>query len=120
MGASPFVSLAPLIGRELERAFARSALARPDVHFLTLTGPDGIGKTCLALELTAELASAYDDGAHVVDLEGLTDPELVLPAIAGTIGLPGDGSTGTPALETCFGQDAPDAGPPRAGRRGDT
>ena len=45
------------------------------------------------MELTAELASAYDDGAHVVNLEGLTDPELVLPAIAWTIGLPGDGST---------------------------
>src|SRR6188508_3421329 len=92
-GAPPFVSLTPLIGREFERAFAQSALARPDVRFLTLTGPDGIGKTRLALELTAELAPAYDDGAHVVNLEGLTDPELVLPAIAWTIGLPGDRST---------------------------
>src|SRR3954451_6202952 len=93
MGASSLVSRTPLIGREFERAFAQSALARPDVRFLTLTGPGGIGKTRLALELTAELEFAYADGAHVVYLEGLTDPELVLPTIARTIGLPGDGST---------------------------
>src|SRR3954465_2900138 len=93
MGASSLVSRTPLIGREFERAFAQSALARPDVRFLTLTGPGGIGKTRLALELTAELASAYNDSAHVVNLEGLIDPELVLPAIAKTIGLSGDGST---------------------------
>jgi predicted ATPase/DNA-binding CsgD family transcriptional regulator len=91
--ASPHASLAPLIGRERERAVVRSALYRPDVRFLTLTGPGGIGKTRLALELTAELASEYDDGAHIVYLGNLVDPELVLPIIARTIGLRIDGSS---------------------------
>ena len=93
MAASAKAPLAPLIGREAERAFVRSALGQPNVRFLTLTGPGGIGKTRLALELTAELASEYDDGAHVVYLGEVADPELVLPAIAQTIGLRGDGSS---------------------------
>jgi non-specific serine/threonine protein kinase len=80
-----------LIGRAAERASARSELGRPNVRFLTLTGPAGIGKTRLALELTAELVSDYDDGAHVVYLGQVADSELVLPAIARTIGLRGDG-----------------------------
>jgi predicted ATPase/DNA-binding CsgD family transcriptional regulator/Tfp pilus assembly protein PilF len=83
--------LAPLIGREAEQAIVRSALGRKNVRFLTLTGPGGIGKTRLALELTAKLASDYDDGAHVVYLGEVADPELVLPTIARTIGLRGDG-----------------------------
>ena len=83
----------PLIGREDERAFVRSALGRPNVRFLTLTGPGGVGKTRLALELTAELASEYDDGAHVVYLGEVADPEMALPTIARTIGLRGDGSS---------------------------
>jgi predicted ATPase/DNA-binding CsgD family transcriptional regulator len=93
MAASAHASLAPLIGREAERAFVRSELGRSNVRFLTLTGPAGIGKTRLALELTEELASEYDDGAHVVYLGELADPALVLPAIARTIGLRGDGSS---------------------------
>src|SRR5215211_1822532 len=87
------VPLAPLIGREAESAFVRSALDRPNVRFLTLIGPGGIGKSRLALELTAELAPQYDDGAHVVYLGELADPDLVLPAIARAIGLRGDGSS---------------------------
>ena len=95
MAASARAPLAPLIGREAELAFVLSALGRPDVRFLTLTGPGGIGKTRLALELTAELASEFDDGAHVVYLEELADAELVLPAIARAIGLRGDRPSST-------------------------
>src|SRR5215203_2410603 len=62
------VWIAPLIGREHERAWVRAALQRPNVRLLTLIGPGGVGKTRLARELTAELAPQFPDGAHFVSL----------------------------------------------------
>jgi non-specific serine/threonine protein kinase len=76
-----------MIGREAELAWVRAAIGRPAVRLLTLTGPGGVGKTRLALELTAELAPEFPDGAYFVSLAELDDPALVLPAIAQTIGL---------------------------------
>ena len=64
----------------LERLLAESPL-------VTLTGPGGAGKTRLAIEIARRRASSFDDGAWLVRLEGIEDPELVLDAIAGTFGL---------------------------------
>src|SRR5690349_21105835 len=51
-----------LIGREREVAQASSLLARPDVRLLTITGPPGVGKTRLALEVAGSLAGDFADG----------------------------------------------------------
>jgi predicted ATPase len=59
----------PFIGREKE------------VRLLTLTGPDGTGKTRLGLQVVAELSNWFADGVFFIELAPLSDPELVIPAI---------------------------------------
>ena len=77
----------PIIGRDTEVADARQWLLRAYVRLLTFTGPAGVGKTRLALEVAAQLQGAFEGGACLVDLSTLTDPGLVLPTIAQALGV---------------------------------
>ena len=77
----------PLVGRERELAEARAILDRDDVRLLTLTGPGGTGKTRLAVALAAAAIEDFPDGAYMVSLEPIEDPDLVLQAIAATLPL---------------------------------
>ncbi|MEO8631805.1 MAG: adenylate/guanylate cyclase domain-containing protein [Chloroflexota bacterium] len=56
-------------------------------RLLTLTGPGGTGKTRLSLQLAAEAATAFPDGAFWVALAPISDPELVPSTIAHALGV---------------------------------
>lgn len=86
------------IGREAELISARNILSRPEVRLLTVTGPGGIGKTRLGLQLAAELSSEFDDGVFFVPLAPITDSMLVTSTIAKTLGIHDRGSQ--PILDT--------------------
>ncbi|MBV9279632.1 MAG: adenylate/guanylate cyclase domain-containing protein, partial [Chloroflexi bacterium] len=77
----------PLIGRQREVRAVCDLLRQDGVRLVTLTGPGGTGKTRLALQVAAELLDELPDGAYVVSLASIADPDLVLPAVAATLGL---------------------------------
>src|SRR5438105_8280613 len=91
------VSLTSLIGREHEVQSIHALLLRPEVRLLTLTGTAGVGKTRLALEVARELVHDFADGVHFVSLAPISDPALVIPTIAHSMGLMESGSQ--PVLE---------------------
>jgi predicted ATPase/class 3 adenylate cyclase/DNA-binding NarL/FixJ family response regulator len=87
-----------LIGREQEVAAACAMLRKSDVRLLTLIGPGGTGKTRLGLQIAAELLDDFVDGVYFVALAPISDPALVISAIAATLGVKEAG--GQPLLET--------------------
>jgi predicted ATPase/DNA-binding CsgD family transcriptional regulator len=56
-------------------------------RLVTLTGAGGVGKTRLALELTATLLDAQADGVWLVELASIADPSLVAQAVAAVLGV---------------------------------
>jgi DNA-binding winged helix-turn-helix (wHTH) protein len=78
-------SRSDLIGREAQLADLANLVAAH--RLITLVGTGGIGKTRLGLKLGRRLLPQFSDGVWITDLELLSDPELVLPAIAGLFGI---------------------------------
>jgi hypothetical protein len=72
----------PFIGREQEVAAVAQLLRREEVRLLTLTGPGGIGKTRLALQVATQLSGLFPEGVYLVNLAPIRDPALVVPTIA--------------------------------------
>src|SRR6266567_2519902 len=91
----------PLIGRAKEVALVQNLLQREEVRLLTLTGPGGIGKTRLGLQVAAQLTDRFADGVFFVNLAPISDPELVIPATAQVLDVKEIG--GQPLLELLKG-----------------
>jgi len=68
------------VGRDAD--VERVAALLEDHRLVTITGPGGIGKTRLALQVAAERLPAHADGAFFVDLAPIADAELVASAVA--------------------------------------
>jgi predicted ATPase/serine/threonine protein kinase len=75
------------VGREKEVAVAKELVLRPDVRMVTVTGPGGIGKTRLAVQVAAGLAEHFPGGTYFVPLASLSDPGLIASVIVQTLGI---------------------------------
>lgn len=100
--------LAPIIGRDADEAKVMEHLLNPRVRLLTLTGPPGIGKTSLALQVAARLSDEassanrsvartpqFQDGVFLVELATIDEPNMVMVAVARSLGLQEDGERAT-------------------------
>jgi predicted ATPase/class 3 adenylate cyclase/DNA-binding CsgD family transcriptional regulator len=85
--------LTSFIGRQAQMADVRTLLA--DNRLVTLTGAGGAGKTRLAIEISARVASEFANGAWYVDLAPTTYAEVVPVVVARALGLPDQPGTST-------------------------
>src|SRR5882724_2775322 len=90
----PFLTNLPvarfdLIGRASAIPYLRDLLSAYRV--VTLTGPGGIGKTTLALEVARSVFQDLQGGSLLVEWASLSNPDLVPSALASVLGLKLDG-----------------------------
>jgi predicted ATPase/class 3 adenylate cyclase len=70
-------------------------------RLVTLTGPGGVGKTRLALQVAADRIERHLDGVWLAEFGGLADPDLVPQAVRSALGVPE--SPGRPAVASLIG-----------------
>jgi hypothetical protein len=79
--------LSAFIGRESQVAAVVDLLRRDDVRLVTLSGPGGVGKTRLATAAATSVTGDFVDGVWHVSLAPISNPALVIPAIAQVLGV---------------------------------
>ncbi|HEV2591700.1 MAG TPA: BTAD domain-containing putative transcriptional regulator [Gaiellaceae bacterium] len=75
------------VGRQRELREVERLVTREEVRLLTLTGPGGVGKTRLALQVAAAIADRLEDGVCFVALAAVRDAELAIALIAEKLGV---------------------------------
>lgn len=83
----PSLMPSQIIGRAQELQELCSLLERPEQRLVVLTGPGGVGKTCLALQAIQQLGKHYPEGRIVVPLAHFSSPSMLLLALSQTLGL---------------------------------
>lgn len=77
--------LTSFVGRESEIAEVQRLLST--TRLLTLTGPGGVGKTRLALQVAEPLLRQFAEGVWLVDLAAVAEPAQVTQTLAHTLGI---------------------------------
>ena len=81
------------VGREDEKARLLALLLDPECRLLTITGPGGIGKTRLAIEIASAQLGSFPDGVFFVPFAPVTSPSSMPYAITEALGVSTEGTT---------------------------
>lgn len=73
------------IGRGGEIREVQRLLQEDSCRLLTLVGPGGIGKTRLAIEVAKQDLRKYPEGIYFIPLASISEPDQIVPAIAGAM-----------------------------------
>ena len=87
-------SVSELVGREVEIGEAMALVTHH--RLVTLTGPGGIGKTRLGLEIARRLLPTFPDGVFLAELAPLATSDLVPVTVAAVLGLTLTGASVSP------------------------
>ncbi len=91
------VQMSSFVGRKDELAVVTKALE--EARLVTLTGVGGVGKTRLAIQAAGEIEPRFEDGAWLIELAPVREPDAVAEMVAATFGLAArPGSTVTETL----------------------
>lgn len=74
------------IGRKQELAVLANLLEQSDIRLITLTGPAGVGKTRLALQVTQTIKSSFPAGVLFVELAPISDASLIRAHLTHVLG----------------------------------
>jgi predicted ATPase/DNA-binding SARP family transcriptional activator len=75
------------IGRGGELGEVGELLVQPEVRLVTLVGTGGVGKTRLALDVARSVAERFPGGAAQVELDGVDEAGVLVPATASALGV---------------------------------
>jgi predicted ATPase len=93
------VQLTAFVGRDREVQEVKELLLREDILLATITGPGGVGKTRLGLQVAEELAEHFPGGVYFVPLSAISDPALIPSLIAQTVGVKEAGAQSSDRLK---------------------
>jgi non-specific serine/threonine protein kinase len=75
------------VGRQQDLRRLRRFMQREPTSPITITGPAGVGKTRLALELAREAHAWFDGNLLIVRLAAVRDADEIVPEIARALGI---------------------------------
>lgn len=76
------------IGREKELDEITDLLVNPACRLITLHGPGGIGKTCLAVEIARQQVGVYRDGVFFISLSAIQSSDEIISEIVDVLKIP--------------------------------